>query len=167
VLADLFGLNPGLGLTNLLVGDARLDEVLQDTGIPGLYLLASGPLPPNPAELLDSARMTQVIAELHTRADVVVFDSPPALLLADAAILSSKVDRVLLTAESGRVSVDAVREVLRLMYHARASVLGIVLNRYRMPTAGFYQHYYEEPPNRPRPAAPSPEEAPPAAGATG
>ncbi|MBM3500732.1 MAG: polysaccharide biosynthesis tyrosine autokinase, partial [Armatimonadetes bacterium] len=163
VLADLFGLNPGLGLTNLLVGDARLDEVLQDTGIPGLYLLASGPLPPNPAELLDSARMTQVIAELHTRADVVVFDSPPALLLADAAILSSKVDRVLLTAESGRVSVDAVREVLRLMYHARASVLGIVLNRYRMPTAGFYQHYYEEPPNRPRPAAPSPEEAPPAA----
>ena len=159
VLADLFGLNPGLGLTNLLIGDATLDEVLQDTGIPGLYLLASGPLPPNPAELLDSARMTELIAELHKRADVSIFDSPPALLLADAAILSSKVDRVLLTAESGRVTVDAVREVLRLMYHARASVLGVVLNKYRMPTAGFYQHYYEEPPNRPRPATP-PEEEP-------
>jgi succinoglycan biosynthesis transport protein ExoP len=154
VLADLFGLNPGLGLTNLLVGDATLDEVLQETGIPGLRLLASGPLPPNPAELLDSARMTELIGELHKRADVVLFDSPPALLLADAVILSSKVDRVLLIAEAGRVTVDAVLEVLRLMYHARASVLGVVLNRYRMPTASFYQHYYEEPPNRPRYAAP-------------
>jgi capsular exopolysaccharide synthesis family protein len=155
VLADLFGLNPGLGLTNLLVGDATLEDVLQETGVHGLYLLASGPLPPNPAELLDSARMTELVAELHKRADVVVFDSPPALLLSDAAILSSKVDRVLLAAESGRVTVEAVREVLRLMYHARASVLGVVLNRYRMPTAGFYQHYYEEPPARPRPAATS------------
>jgi capsular exopolysaccharide synthesis family protein len=157
VLADLFGLNPALGLTNLLVGDASLDEVLQETGIPGLFLLASGPLPPNPAELLDSARMTELIAQLHTRADVTIFDSPPALLLADAVILSSKVDRVLLTAESGRVTLDAVREVLRLMYHARASVLGIVLNKYRMPTAGFYQQYYDEPPNRPRPSAHEPE----------
>jgi len=160
VLADLFGLNPGLGLTNLLVGDATLEEVLQDTGIPGLHLLASGPLPPNPAELLDSARMTELIAELHKRADVVLFDSPPALLLADAAILSSKVDRVLFAAESGRVTVDAVREVLRLMYHARASVLGVVLNKYRMPSAGYYQHYYEEPPNRPRPPAPDEQQEP-------
>lgn len=153
VLAELFGLNPSYGLTNLLVGDATLEQVLQDTGVTGLYLLASGPLPPNPAELLDSARMTELIGELHKRADVVIFDSPPALLLADAMILSSKVDRVLLVAESGRVTVDAVREVLRLMYHARASVLGVVLSKYRTPAAAFYQHYYDEPPNRPRSAA--------------
>jgi capsular exopolysaccharide synthesis family protein len=149
VLADLFGLNPGIGLTNVLVGDATVEEVLQETGVPGLMLLASGPLPPNPAELLDSARMTEVITELHKRADVVIFDSPPALLLSDGVILSSKVDRVLLAAESGRVTVDAFREVLRLMVHARASVLGVVLNKYRVPTAGYYDHYFTEPAHRP------------------
>lgn len=146
VQANLFGCDPGKGLTNILVGDTELDDVLQETGVPGLSLLATGPLPPNPAELLDSARMTEVIDELHRRADVVIFDCPPALLLADAIILSSKIDRVVLTAESGRVTVEAFREVIRLMEHARGSLLGVVLNKYRVSTAGYYQYYYEEPP---------------------
>jgi len=149
VQANLFGCDPGKGLTNILVGDAELDDVLQESGVPGLSLLATGPLPPNPAELLDSARMTEIIDELHRRADVVIFDCPPALLLADAIILSSKVDRVILTAESGRVTVEAFREVIRLMEHARGSLLGVVLNKYRVSTAGYYQYYYEEPPAGP------------------
>ncbi len=149
VQANLFGCEPGKGLTNVLVGEASIDDVLQDTGVPGLNLIATGPLPPNPAELLDSARMTEVIDELHKRADVVIFDSPPALLLADAIILSSKTDRVIMTAESGRVTVEAFREVIRLMEHARGSLLGVVLNKYRVPTAGYYQDYYEDGPTNP------------------
>lgn len=145
LLAALLGGNPGRGLTNVLVGDASVDDVLQETGVPGLRLLATGPLPPNPAELLDSARMTALIGELIERADVVIFDSPPALLLADGIIMSSKVDRTLLVAESGQVTVEAFREVLRLVQHARGSALGVVLNKYRMPTGGYYQYYYEEP----------------------
>lgn len=145
LLAALLGCDPGRGITNVLVGDTSVDDVLQDTGVPGLQLLATGPLPPNPAELLDSARMTELIGQLIERADVVIFDSPPALLLADGIIMSSKVDRTLLVAESGQVTVEAFREALRLVEHARGSALGVVLSKYRMPGGGYYQYYYEEP----------------------
>ncbi len=142
--AHLFGCDPGHGLTNVLVGEALLEDTLQDTGVPGLQLLATGPLPPNPAELLDSARMTELIGELTQRADVVIFDSPPSLLLADGVILSSKVDRTILIAESGKVTIEAFREVTRLIEHARGSLLGVVVNKYRSPAGRYYQTYFAE-----------------------
>ncbi len=145
LLATLLNCDPGRGITNVLVGDASVDDVLQETGVPGLRLIATGPLPPNPAELLDSARMTQLLDELVQRADAVIFDSPPALLLADGIIMSSKVDQTLLVAESGQVTVEAFREAMRLVEHARGSALGVVLCKYRMPTGSYYQYYYEEP----------------------
>jgi succinoglycan biosynthesis transport protein ExoP len=145
LLAALLNCDPGRGITNVLVGDTSVDDVLQETGVPGLRLIATGPLPPNPAELLDSARMTQLLDELVQRADVVIFDSPPALLLADGIIMSSKADQTLLVAESGQVTVEAFREAMRLVEHARGSVLGVVLCKYRMPTGSYYQYYYEEP----------------------
>jgi len=144
VHASLFGCDPGHGLTNVLVGEASVEDALQETGVPGLQLLATGPLPPNPAELLDSARMTELIAELTRRADVVIFDSPPSLLLADGVILSSKVDRTILIAESSRVTIEAFREVTRLVEHARGSILGVVLNKYRTPAGRYYQTYFAE-----------------------
>jgi capsular exopolysaccharide synthesis family protein len=142
--AHLFGCDPGRGLTNVLVGEAVLEDTLQDTGVPGLQLLATGPLPPNPAELLDSARMTELIGELTQRADVVIFDSPPSLLLSDGVILSSKVDRTILIAESGTVTIEAFREVTRLIEHARGSLLGVVVNKYRSPAGRYYQTYFAE-----------------------
>jgi len=144
VQATLFGCDPAHGLTNVLVGEASLEDALQETTVPGLQLLATGPLPPNPAELIDSARMTELIAELTQRADVVIFDSPPSLLLADGVILSSKVDRTILIAESGKVTIEALREVTRLVEHARGSLLGVVLNKYRTPAGRYYQAYFAE-----------------------
>jgi polysaccharide biosynthesis transport protein len=142
--ADLFDLDPTNGLTNVLVGDVALETALQSTGVQGLQVLTTGPLPPNPSELLDSARMTEIIGELTQRADVVVFDSPPALLLADGIILSSKVDRTILVAESGKVTIEAFREVTRLVEHARGSALGVVLNKHRTPVGRYYQAYFDE-----------------------
>ncbi len=130
------------GLTNVLVGEMTIGELLQETGVPNLRLLASGPLPPNPAELIDSAAMDDVIAQLGAMADIVLFDSPPAIMLTDAVILSSKVERVILVAEAGQVTRDAFGEMLRLIQHARGTILGAVLNKLRLTPGDYYYYYY-------------------------
>jgi polysaccharide biosynthesis transport protein len=129
------------GLTNVLVREMFVESVLQDTEIPNLRIMAAGPLPPNPAELVDSARMDRVIEELRKRADIVIFDTPPCIMLTDALILASKVDRVILVAEAGRVSRDAFNEMVRLVQNARGDILGTVLNKIRLTSADYYYYY--------------------------
>ena len=142
VLHKTFGLDGTLGLTNYLVGDSALDDVLQDTEVTNLRLLASGPLPPNPAELLESEQMEEIIQQLRNRADIVIFNSPPAVMLTDAGILASKIDRTILVAESGQITQRAIRDMERLFAHARANVLGIVLNKLRLGGGDYYYYYY-------------------------
>ena len=104
----LFGLPNNLGLTTaLLDGDAGLANLLQATAIPGLSVLTTGPLPPNPAELLGSARMHELIDALAARCDMLIFDTPPVMALADAAVLGSQVDGVLMVFSAGA---DAARD---------------------------------------------------------
>jgi len=129
-------------LTNMLVGDTELPDVLQDTGVPGLRLLSTGPLPPNPAELLDSRRMDDALKELSSAADIVILDSPPAIMLTDAGILASKVDRTIVVAESAQVTEHAFRDIMRIFEHARAKVLGTVLNKLRISAGDYYYYYY-------------------------
>lgn len=142
VLDRLFGVDAGLGVTNVLVGDTRVEDALVATDIPGLRLLTSGPLPPNPAELLESERMTALVEQLAELADLVILDSPPAMMLTDAGILSAKVDRTILVAESGQVTERAIRDLERLFRHARADVLGVVLNKLRITGGDYYYYYY-------------------------
>ncbi len=142
VVHRLFGIDADLGLTNVLVGDTRLEDAIVQTEVPGLRVLASGPLPPNPAELLESERMMDLVRELSEQADMVIFDSPPAVMLTDAGILSSKVDRTIIVAESGQVTERAMRDLERLFRHARADVLGVVLNKLRVTGGDYYYYYY-------------------------
>lgn len=142
IMHRLFERDNDVGLTNVLVGDMEIEEALLPTEIPGLRLMPSGPLPPNPAELLESGQMTELIGELRGRADIVIFDSPPAIMLTDAGILSAKVDRTVLVAESGQVTERAVRDMERLFEHARADVLGTVLNKLRVTGGDYYYYYY-------------------------
>lgn len=130
------------GLTNVLVGESSIEEVLQDTHVEGLRLIASGPLPPNPAEMLDSAAMERFIAELTNYADVILFDSPPAIVLTDAVILASKIERTILVAESGQVTREAFNEAVRLINNARGNILGVVLNKLRLSASDYYYYYY-------------------------
>lgn len=142
IIDRLFGVEAPLGVTNVLVGDTRVEDALVNTQVPGLRLLTAGPLPPNPAELLESERMTELIESLARLADLVILDSPPALMLTDAVILATKVDRTIVVAESGQVTERAIGELERLFRHARADVLGIVLNKLRITGGDYYYYYY-------------------------
>jgi non-specific protein-tyrosine kinase len=142
-LHRLFKLRNNVGITTALLEERPvLDGLLQETTVPGLRVLTSGPLPPNPAELLGSARMKELLGELSAQADVVLLDSPPATALADAAILSSQCDGVLLVLDSGKTRREVAKRALEALKRVNARVIGALLNR--MPTrgAGYYYYYY-------------------------
>jgi Mrp family chromosome partitioning ATPase len=117
--------------------------LLQQSPVSGLSVLTSGPLPPNPAELLGSARMRDLLNELLTLADMVVVDSPPTVALADAAILSTQVDGVLLVVEAGKTRREIARRAMEALRRVNARVIGVVLNRMPIQTDGYYYYYYD------------------------
>ncbi len=135
--------NHGL-TTALLDGTTPASEHLQETAINGLKLMASGPLPPNPAELLNSKRMDDVIKELHEVADVIVIDTPPVLTVADAAILASKVDGCVLVAQLGKTRQNLLTEASERLQASGATVFGIVLNRTNSGRNKYYEYYNEQ-----------------------
>ena len=129
-------------MTNVVVGDMNVEDALTPTEVPGLRLLASGTLPTNPAELLESEQMPAMISELTQLADLVMFDSPPAVMLTDATVLAAKLDRTHVVAESGQITERALAAVARRFRHARADILGIVLNKLRVTGGDYYYYYY-------------------------
>jgi len=127
-LHAIFGLSNEQGLTTLFVQPHMLDKPpLAQTGVENLLLLPSGPLPPNPADLLGSRRMEEIIAALRSRADVILFDAPPVVAVTDAAVLGSRVDGVLLVVAAGRSRRDHVQRARELLERAHARVVGAVL----------------------------------------
>jgi len=128
-LYRLFGLSNARGLTTMVVDEEAMRQPpLQETEVPGLSLLASGPLPPNPADILGSHRMEDIIAILCQRADAVFFDAPPVVAVTDAAVLSTKVDGVLLVISAGRTKRDFARMAKARLEKVNARLLGVVLN---------------------------------------
>ena len=125
----------------MLAGEATLDEALKPSGHPGLTILPSGPIPPNPAELLHSQRMKEMIEELERRSDLVIFDTPPTLLVADAMLLGGEIDAAIIVAESGGVSRRAVQQVKESLQMAKTRILGVILNKI-LETPGAYYNYY-------------------------
>lgn len=127
-LHELFDLGNIAGLTNLFIGEDPPRLLLQETGIPNLQLLSSGPLPPNPSELLGSNRMGEVIELLQGEAHYLLFDSPPVVAVTDAAVLASRMDGVLLVIQAGRTTRDAAKKAKALLEKVNARLLGVVLN---------------------------------------
>ena len=139
----LFKLPNSVGVTTaLLTEHPEPDGLLQETGVPGLQVLTSGPLPPNPAELLGSERMKRLLAELRKMADVIVLDSPPATILSDAAILSTQADGVLLVLDSGATRREVAKRALDALLQVNARVVGVLLNRLPPRPDGYYYYYY-------------------------
>ena len=139
----LFGLPNAAGLTSALLEEhPSLEGLLQSTGDPRLRLLACGPRPPNPTELLGSTRMRELLATLTDLADIVVFDSPPAVILADAAVLSTAVDGVLLVVQAGRTRRGMAEKGVETLRAVHARLLGVLMNRVPTRGAGYYYYYY-------------------------
>jgi non-specific protein-tyrosine kinase len=131
-LHNIFNLKNDVGLTTMVVDDAAMESPpLRDTGVEGLQLVSSGPLPPNPSELLGSRRMEEIIAALLERADVVLFDAPPVVAVTDAAVLATKVDGVLLVVNAGGTKRDYARAAKARLEKVNANLLGAVLNNVR------------------------------------
>ena len=120
----------------------------------GLSVLTSGPLPPNPSELLGTARMERLLRELESRFDYVIVDSTPTLGLADAVTLASRVDGVLLVARSGGIGYPEMVKARDALKGVKAKLLGMVLEGVREKQAlYYYSKYYHQPPDRRSPKA--------------
>jgi len=142
-LHKFFGLERERGLTTLLLeAEPDLNTALQPTEVAGLRVLVSGPLPPNPADLLGSPQMARLIKMLKERADLVLFDSPPALAVADASLLAARTSGVILVVDTGETRRDAVRRAKEALEKAEARMLGAVLNRERRGGRGYGYYYY-------------------------
>lgn len=129
-LAQSFGFPDDVGLTSVVIGKATTAEAVQRfRGDERLRVLPSGPLPPNPSELLSSPRTVQALTTLQTGADIVLIDSPPLLPVADALVLSGLVDATLLVAAAGRTTRRELRRALELLKTVDAPLVGIVLTR--------------------------------------
>lgn len=127
-LHTLFDLSNEAGLTTMILAQDHAAIPLQPTSVPGLSLLASGPLPPRPADILGSRRMEAVIARLRDEADIVLFDTPPVVAVTDAAVLATKVDGVLLVFQAGKTSRDRARQARQILEKVKANIVGVVLN---------------------------------------
>lgn len=143
-LHNLFNVSNNVGLSDLLLEDApALDQVLKPTAVPTMRLLTSGTVPPNPSEMLDSKRMAELLQELRDQSDMVVIDSPPALVVADASILGSRCSGAVLVVDSGKTRVDMARRALNTLKQANVIMLGTVINRLSTRrSAGYYYNYY-------------------------
>lgn len=143
VLHRIFRLTKEDGLTNaLLHSNPNPVRYLQATEVENLSVLTSGPLPPNPSELLGSERMRRLIEHLKERADVLLFDSPPCLAVTDAALLSSQVDGVLLVVDAGACRRELAVRAVEGLSKVGGNVLGAVLNKLSPRGAGYYYYYY-------------------------
>ena len=143
-LAPHLGMVGSVGLSNVLSGAAGLDDVLQKTKFPRLSLLASGPIPPNPSELLGSMATKKLLSELRTQFDYVIIDSAPLLAVTDSAILATEADGAIMVVRSGITKRDQVAHAIGMLRDVGAPVLGAVLSQ--MPARGggaySYNYYY-------------------------
>jgi len=145
LLHQFFQMPNSGGLTNALLQDEpSLDGWLQETGIENLRVLTSGPLPPKPSELLGSQKMRSIIEQLGEEADIAIFDTPPILLVTDAAVLATQVDGVLLVAQGGQTRRAAARQAVENLQQVGGNLLGAVLNRARGEQGGYYYYYGEK-----------------------
>ena len=147
--------NPGLsrvldketdkGLSNLLVGDSSLPEVVCGTDQDGLDVIFAGPLPPNPAELLSGPRLVSLLTIARQHYDQVVIDGPPTMGIADAPILANAADATLLVVHSGNTKIASAQAAIKRLKVARAHLLGVLLTKYDAKIAGYgyqYDGYY-------------------------
>ncbi len=148
------GMGPRSGLSNVLTGSATMQQTITVSPIlPNLFILPAGTPPPNPAELLASSNMRDLLAELRPQYDHIVIDTPPTLSVTDAVVLSPRADATILVIRSGQTTKQALRRAREILTQVNAHVAGVLLNAvdltspdyyYYYEYQGKYSHYYQE-----------------------
>src|SRR5712671_5935586 len=137
------GMGPRSGLSNVLTGSTTLQQAITHTTIlPNLDVLPAGTLPPNPAELLASSNMRDVLIELREKYDHIVVDTPPTLSVTDAVVLSPRADAIVLVIRSGHTTKQALRRSRDILMQVNAKVAGVLLNAVDLSSPDYY-YYYE------------------------
>ncbi|WP_090762851.1 CpsD/CapB family tyrosine-protein kinase [Bacillus sp. OK048] len=136
-----FAVNNLFGFTTVLTKQATLGSTVIETEEKDLYILTSGPVPPNPAELLSSKLMEQFIEEAQEQFDYVIFDTPPLLAVSDPQILANKVDGSILVVYSGKTEIDQAKKAKELLANAQSKLVGVVLNHKEIKDNDYYYYY--------------------------
>jgi capsular exopolysaccharide synthesis family protein len=136
-----FGVNNLFGFTTVLTKQATLGSTVLETDEKDLYILTSGPVPPNPAELISSKSMEQFIEEAKEQFDYVLFDTPPLLAVADPQILANKVDGSIYVVFSGKTEIDQAKKAKELLENAQSKLVGVVLNHKELKNNEYYYYY--------------------------
>ncbi|MBO8157751.1 MAG: CpsD/CapB family tyrosine-protein kinase [Bacillaceae bacterium] len=131
------------GLTNLLTKQKSPQQTIQQSQVENLSILPSGPIPPNPAELLGSNAMKGLMEYLSQEYDIILFDVPPVLAVTDAQVLANECDGVILVVQSGGTDVDASKKAKEALLNAKGKLLGVVLNQKKMKKGDYHYYYYE------------------------
>lgn len=138
----VFELNNREGLSTTLVASFSCLEHIQHSQQDGLDILAAGPIPPNPAELLGSKRMKQLLSEVVETYDIVLIDTPPTIAVTDSSVLAQSADGVALIVSSGEVSREYAMKAKEQLEKVGAKIIGTVLNKVEMKTKEHYYYYY-------------------------
>lgn len=136
-----FQLDNHKGLTNVLTKQVNLLEAVIQPKIENLSILASGPIPPNPAELLGSKSMDELLEEAYQHFDIILFDTPPVLAVTDAQILANKCSGTILVVNSGKTEIDGATKAKELLLSAKGKLLGVVLNQKKAKDSQYYYYY--------------------------
>jgi capsular exopolysaccharide synthesis family protein len=138
-----FRISSKLGVSNLLIGEAKMEDVLVSTQTENLWIIPAGHIPPNPGELIDSNSMKSLISELRESFDMVIVDSPPLVTCADGLLLGNMVDGVILTVELGRTQSDALLQMVSSFKATGAGFLGVIVNKVKEGMYYKYRYYYK------------------------
>jgi capsular exopolysaccharide synthesis family protein len=141
-LHRIFGLGNAKGLTTALLDGLPFAQIAQPTSIANLVVLTSGPVPPNPAELVGSNRMRESLEAAVGDFDMVLLDSPPLVSVSDAVALAAFTDGVVLVVQTGKVPYEVIRRAAAQIHAVKGRILGVVMNAVNLKRDGYYYDYY-------------------------
>jgi capsular exopolysaccharide synthesis family protein len=136
----IFDLQNTKGISTYLVGED--EDIIQDGPMPMFNIVASGPVPPNPSELLGSAKFRQFVASMKDEYDMVIFDSPPVLTVTDSLVLSRQVEGTIIVARAAKTTYEFVRKGVKQLTDVGSHVLGLLINAIDVRKGGYYYSYY-------------------------
>lgn len=137
-----FSIQNPVGLTNFLTEkNLNINDAIYRTSVDNLFVMPSGPTPPNPSELISSKKMARLVEVLDNAFDLVIYDAPPVLSVTDAQILSTKVDGTVLVVRENKTEKASVKQAVKLIKHVNGEIVGVVLNDVHRSASGYYGYY--------------------------
>lgn len=147
-LHRIFNVRNGVGLSSYLTGKAPLEDAIQKTPIENIWLIPSGPLPPNPAELLNSEKMKELMDDVRNRFDFILVDTPPVLAVVDPVIISSISESTVFIVQAGKTARKPFLKAVEELKRGKSLIIGILFNEVKVWKEGsyspYYHHYYRQ-----------------------